>query len=154
MSTLVRWEPFRELVNMRDRMDRLFQDYPGRSWPEEEALAKDIWNPPVDVFETKDSLVLKADLPQVNKEDVDISVDGNLLTIRGERKREKEINEKDYYRMERSYGTFSRSFTLPGTVNAEKIEASFEGGVLSVTLPKKEESKPKQIKVKVEGNGK
>lgn len=135
-------------------MDRLFQDYPGRSWPEEEALAKDIWNPPVDVFETKDSLVLKADLPQVNKEDVDISVDGNLLTIRGERKREKEINEKDYYRMERSYGTFSRSFTLPGTVNAEKIEASFEGGVLSVTLPKKEESKPKQIKVKVEGNGK
>ena len=154
MSTLVRWEPFRELVNMRDRMDRLFQDYPGRSWPEEEALAKDIWNPPVDVFETKDSLVLKADLPQVNKEDVDISVDGNLLTIRGERKREKEINEKDYYRMERSYGTFSRSFTLPGTVNAEKIEASFEGGVLSVTLPKKEESKPKKIKVKVEGNGK
>ena len=154
MSTLVRWEPFRELINMRDRMDRLFQDYPGRSWPEEEALAKDIWNPPVDVFETKDSLVLKADLPQVNKEDVDISVDGNLLTIRGERKREKEVNEKDYYRMERSYGTFSRSFTLPGTVNAEKIEASFEGGVLSVTLPKKEESKPKQIKVKVEGNGK
>ena len=85
---------------------------------------------------------------------MDISVEGNVLTLRGERKREKEVKEKDFYRMERSYGAFSRSFTLPGSVDADKIEADFAGGVLKVTLPKREESKPKQIKVKVSGNGK
>ncbi len=96
---------------------------------------------------------LKADLPEVNQDDVNISVEGNVLTIHGERKGEKEVKERDYYRMERSYGAFSRSFTLPATVNTEKIEATISGGVLTVALPKKEESKPKQIQVKVSGNG-
>ena len=159
MSSLIRWEPFRDLVSLRDRMDRLFGDFAGRGWPTqgwptEEGLTAGMWNPPVDVYETKDSIVLKADLPDVKKEEVDISVEGNILTLRGERKREKEVKEKDFYRMERSYGAFSRSFTLPGSVDADRIEADFAGGVLKVTLPKREESKPKQIKVKVEGNGK
>ena len=154
MSTLVRWEPFRALITLRDRMDRFFDDVASRGWPGEESLTTGVWNPLVDVYETKDSIVLKADLPEVNKEDVDISVEGNTLTLRGERQHEREVKEKDYYRMERSYGTFSRSFTLPGTVEPHKIEATFAGGVLTITLPKKEESKPKRIKVKVEGNGK
>jgi HSP20 family protein len=154
MSSLIRWEPFRDFVALRDRMDRLFGETSGRNWPAEEGLATSVWNPPVDVYETNDSIVLKADLPEVNKEDVDISVQGNVLAIRGERKREQEVKEQNYYRMERSHGTFTRSFTLPGTVDAEKIEAGFTGGVLTVTLPKREESKPKQIRVKVSGNGK
>ena len=154
MSTLVRLEPFRDRLSLRDRMDRLFDEFTGRGWPGEESLSTGVWNPAVDVYETKDSIVLKADLPDVKQEDVDISIQGSTLTLRGERKHEKEIKEKDCYRMERSYGAFSRSFTLPGTVDPDKIEANFSGGVLSITLPKKEESKPKQIKVKVEGNGK
>ena len=154
MSTLVRWEPFRDMLSLRDRMDRLFEEFTDRGWPGEESLTAGVWKPPVDVYETKDSIVLKADLPEVNKEDVEISVQGNTLTLRGERKQEREVHEKDYYRMERSYGTFTRSFTLPGTVEPDKIEATFAGGVLTMTLPKKEESKPKQITVKVEGNGK
>jgi len=157
MSSLIRWEPFREFATLSDRMNRLFGET-GRTWPAnwpaEEGLTTGLWNPPVDVYETTDSLVLKADLPEVNKENVDISVQGNVLSIRGERKREEEVKEKDFYRMERTHGVFTRSFTLPGTVDPEKIEAGFSGGVLTVTLPKREESKPKQIRVKVTGNGK
>ncbi|OFW44145.1 MAG: molecular chaperone [Acidobacteria bacterium RIFCSPLOWO2_12_FULL_60_22] len=154
MSSLIRWEPFRDVVSLRERMDRLFDEMGGRGWPAEEGLTTGVWNPLVDVYETKDALVLKADLPEVTKDDVDISVQGNTLTIHGERKREKEVKEKDFYRMERSYGAFSRSFTLPGAVDPDKIEAAFSGGVLTLTLPKREESKPKQIKVKVSGDGK
>ena len=153
MSSLIRWEPFREFVTLSDRMNRLFGES-GRTWPTEEGLTTGVWNPAVDVYETNDSIVLKADLPEVSKEDVDISVQGNVLTIRGERKRDQEVKEKDFYRMERSHGVFTRSFTLPGTVDPEKIEAGCSGGVLTVTLPKREESKPKQIRVKVSGNGK
>ena len=161
MSSLIRWEPFREFATLSNRMNRLFGET-GRKWPAtwptplptEEGLTTGVWNPPVDVYETNESIVLKADLPEVNKEEVDISVEGNVLTIRGERKREEEVKEKDFYRMERSHGRFTRSFTLPGTVDPEKIEAGFSGGVLTVTLPKREESKPKQIRVKVTGNGK
>lgn len=154
MSTLIRWEPARELSTLRDRMDRLFGDALGRSWGGEEGLATGAWIPPVDVFETPESIILKADLPDINKDDVDISIENNTLTIKGERNSEKESKEKNFYRMERSYGTFSRSFTLPPVVAAEKAEASFENGVLTLTLPKREESKPKQIKVKVGTNGK
>ena len=103
----------------------------------------------MDVHETPESIVLKADLPDVNKDEVDISVENNTLTIRGERKREQEVKEKNFYRMERSHGAFARSFSLPPTVEAERIGASFKDGVLTLTLPKREGSKPKQIKVKV-----
>ena len=154
MSTLVRWEPTRELSTLRDRMDRLFNETFGRGWGGEEGLSTSVWTPPVDVFETPESIVLKADLPDVNKDEVDVSIENNTLTLKGERKLEKETKEKNFYRMERSYGTFSRSFTLPPNVAADRVEASFENGVLTLTLPKREESKPKQIKVKVGGNSK
>jgi HSP20 family protein len=154
MSTLIRWEPTRELSTLRERMDRLFNETIGRTWGGEEGLATGVWIPPVDVYETPESIVMKADLPDVNKDEVDISVDNNTLTIKGERKMEKEVKERDFYRMERSFGTFSRSFTLPPTVETGKIGAEFANGVLTLTLPKREESKPKQIKVKVSGNGK
>ncbi|MBI4443351.1 MAG: Hsp20/alpha crystallin family protein [Acidobacteria bacterium] len=150
---MIRWEPLRELATMRDRMNRLFDPYP-RGWCDDEGLATSLWNPPVDVYETNESIVIKADLPEVAPNDVDIAVQGNTLTVRGERKRESEINEKDYHRVERSYGTFARSFTLPATIDADKIEANFSQGVLKINLPKREESKPKQVKVKVSSNGK
>lgn len=149
MSTLIRWEPTRELSTLRDRMDRLFSEALGRGWGGEEGLATGVWVPPVDVFETPESIILKADLPEVKKEEVDISIENNTLTIKGERKMEREVKEKNFYRMERSYGSFSRSFTLPPTVAGDKADATFENGVLTLTLPKREESKPKQIKVKV-----
>ena len=154
MSALVRWEPFRDMVNLRGRMDRLFDQLAGHPWENNEGLAATPWNPPVDVYETNGSIILKADLPDVKQNDVEIAIEGNTLTIKGERKRESEVQEKSYYRIERSYGTFTRSFTLPPTIDTEKIDASFSQGVLKLTLPKREESKPKQIKVKVNGEGK
>ena len=155
MSSMIRWEPFRELSTFHDRMERLFNEVTGHfARPNESDLTAGLWNPPVDVYETNDSIVMKADLPDVKQNEVDISVDGNTLTIKGERKREKEINEKSYYRSERIYGSFVRSFTLPGTVDPEKIEATFTNGVLKLTLPKREETKPKQIKVKVNDDSK
>jgi HSP20 family protein len=132
-------------------LDNVFNDILGRGWGSEEGLATGAWIPQVDVFETADSIVLKADLPEVKKSDVDISIQNNTLTLKGERKMERESKENQVYRMERSYGTFSRSFSLPPTVDSERAEAEFADGVLTLTLPKREESKPKQIKVKVNG---
>ena len=152
MSTLIRWEPARNLNPFRGQMDRFFNEAFGRNWGIEEGLATDAWLPPVDVMETPESIVLKADLPEVSKDDVEISIQNNTLTLKGERKMEREVNEKLIYRMERSYGSFSRSFSLPPTVDTERVEASFANGVLTLTLPKREESKPKQIKVKVNGS--
>jgi HSP20 family protein len=134
-------------------MEKAFGDA-ARGWGHDEGLTSGPWTPAVDVYETNDAIVLKADLPDVKQEDVDISVEGNTLSIRGERKQEKEVHDKNYYRMERSYGNFVRSFSLPATVDSEKIDATFSHGVLKLTIPKREESKPKQIKVKVAGDGK
>jgi len=153
MSSVIRWEPFRDLVALKDRMDRLFSDVPGRGWPREEGLTAGAWLPPVDVYETNDSIIMKAELPGLTENDVDISVEGNILTLKGERQREKEVEEKNYYRAERTFGAFTRTFNLPPTVDAGRIGASFSHGVLQLTLPKREETKPRQIKVKVESNG-
>ena len=136
-----------ELTTLRDRMDRLFNETLGRGWGGEEGLATTVWMPPVDVFETENSIVLKADLPDVNKDEVDISIENNTLTIKGERQMEKETKEKNFYRMERSYGTFSRSFTLPPTVDGQTVNAKLADGVLTVTLNKREETKPRKITV-------
>ena len=152
MSSLIRWEPFRDIYSLQDRMNRLFGDLSHRPGATDEGLTSGAWTPQVDVYETAESIVLKADLPGMSQNDVEISVEGNTLTVKGERKFEKEVNEKDYYRMERSYGTFTRSFTLPPTVDSDKIDAAFAQGVLKITLPKREESKPKQIKVKINGS--
>jgi HSP20 family protein len=146
MTTIARLEPFRGLSTLQDQFNRLFNEQL-RNHSEESALTT--WAPAVDIYETTNELVVKADLPEVNEKDIDVRVENNLLTIRGERKFEKSVSEENFLRVERTYGSFSRSFSLPNTVNAEKIGAEYKNGVLTVTLPKREESKPRQVKVTV-----
>jgi HSP20 family protein len=144
---ITRFEPFRELAAVQARLNRIFTE-PYENG--DDALAQANWVPPVDVFETaQHELVLKAELPGVKKEDIDLKVENNTLTIRGERKREVETKEEGYHRVERSYGGFARSFTLPSTVNAEAVKADYRDGVLTVTLPAREEAKPRQVQIAV-----
>jgi HSP20 family protein len=150
MSTIDRWDPFRNLSTLQEQVNRLFEtSYRGRS----DNSALTTWAPAVDIYETENELVLKADLPDVNEQDLDIQIENNMLTIRGERKFDHEVKEDNYLRIERTYGAFSRSFSLPNTVNPEAIKAEYKNGVLRVELPKRAESKPRQVKVNV-GNGK
>jgi len=154
MNTVVRYEPFRGLSTLHDQVNRLFNETMFRGQNEDSAITT--WAPAVDIYETPNELVVKADLPDVNEKDIDIRVENNLLTVRGERKFEKKVTEDNYLRVERTYGAFSRSFSLPNTVNPEAIHAEYKNGVLTVNLPKREESKPRQVKVAVNssGNGK
>jgi len=154
MNTVVRYEPFRGLSSLHDQVNRLFNETVFRGQNEDSAITT--WAPAVDIYETPNELVVKADLPDVEEKDIDIRVENNLLTIRGERKFEKNVSEDNYLRVERTYGAFSRSFSLPNTVNAEAIHAEYKNGVLTVNLPKREETKPRQVKVSVNsaGNGK
>jgi len=144
--TLTRWEPFRGINSLQEQVFRLFDDLPFRG---DDASALTSWAPAVDIYETPQELVVKADLPEVDPKDLDIRVENNVLTIRGERKFEKKVNEDNYLRVERAYGSFSRSFSLANTVNSESIKADYSNGVLALTIPKREEAKPKQIKVNV-----
>jgi HSP20 family protein len=146
MRTLARWEPFRGATTLQDQVNRLLNDVFERK-AEESSLTT--WAPSVDIYETEHELVVKADLPEVDAKDLDIRVENNILTIRGERKFEKKVNEENYLRVERAYGSFARSFTLANTVNSEAIKADYQNGVLTLSIPKKEEAKPKQIKVNV-----
>jgi HSP20 family protein len=154
MNTVVRYEPFRGLSTLDDQVNRLFNESMFRGQNDESAIT--ILAPAVDIYETLNELVVKADLPDMNEKDIDIRVENNLLTVRGERKFENNVAEDNYPRMERTYGAFSRSFSLPNTVNPEAIHAEYKNGVLTVNLPKREESKPRQVKVSVNssGNGK
>ena len=146
MRTLARWEPFHGATTLQDQVNRLFNDVFERKAEESSLTA---WAPSVDIYETEHELVVKADLPEVDSKDLDIRVENNILTIRGERKFEKKVNEENYLRVERAYGSFARSFTLANTVNSEAIKADYQNGVLTLSIPKKEEAKPKQIKVNV-----
>ncbi|MCU1315696.1 MAG: heat shock protein Hsp20 [Candidatus Acidoferrum typicum] len=146
MRTLTQWEPFRGATTLQDQVNRLFNNVLERKGEESSLTA---WAPAVDIYETEHELVVKADLPEVDPKDLDIRVENNILTIRGERKFEKNVNQENYLRVERAYGSFARSFTLANTVNAEAIKADYQNGVLTLTIPKKEEAKPKQIKVTV-----
>lgn len=146
---LLRWEPFKDILSIQDRMNRLFDNIIVRSKGDEDTLARGVWSPPVDIYETEDSIVLKAELPGVNKDDVSVEVKDNLLILRGERKFEKDVKEENYHRMERAYGAFQRSFTLPNIVDKEKVKAKYKDGVLEIALPKASEAKLKQIKVEV-----
>jgi HSP20 family protein len=146
MTTITRLQPFRGFSALQDQVNRIFNETV-RSQGDESALTA--WAPSVDIYETPNELVVKADLPEVDEKDIDIRVENNLLTIRGERKFDKSVTEDNYLRIERTYGTFSRSFSLPNTVNAETIRAEYKNGVLTVNLPKREESKPRQVKVNV-----
>lgn len=145
-ATLNRWEPFRGASTLQEQVNRLFGNALERS-AEESNLTS--WAPAVDIYETEHELVVKADVPEVDPKDLDIRVENNILTIRGERKFEKKVNEENYLRVERAYGTFSRSFSLANTVNSEAIKADYQNGVLTLTIPKREEAKPKLIKVNV-----
>jgi HSP20 family protein len=146
MRTITRFEPFRGATTLQDQVNRLFNDVLDRAGEESSLTA---WAPSVDIYETEHELVVKADLPEVDPKDLDIRVENNILTIRGERKFEKNVSEENYLRVERSYGSFARSFTLANTVNSEAIKADYQNGVLKLSIPKREEAKPKQIKVSV-----
>ncbi len=146
---LIRWDPFREMSSLQERMNRLISDYRFRAPFGEEELAQGSWIPPVDIHETKEAIVLNIELPGVTKEDIQLEVKDSTLTIRGEKKVEKDVKEENFHRMERTYGAFMRAFTLPSMVRQESVKARFKDGVLEVTLPKAEEAKPKQIKVDV-----
>lgn len=145
-ATLSRFEPFRGATSLPEHLNRLFNEaFAGSS--DEGGLTS--WAPAVDIYETEHELVVKADLPDSKPEELDIRVENNILTIRGERKFEKKVDERNYLRMERTYGSFSRSFSLANTVNSEAIKAEYKDGVLTLTIPKREEAKTKQIKVNV-----
>ncbi len=148
MTLITRWDPFREFVTLQDRMNRLFRDSYG---PEgrEEALTTTTFAPPVDVYEDEHNVILKIEVPGIDEKDIDVRVENNTLTVHGERKFEKEEKEENFRRVERQYGSFTRTFTLPNTVDADKVQADYDKGVLKIQLAKKAEAKPKQIKVNV-----
>jgi HSP20 family protein len=146
MRTMNRLEqPFRGATTLQEQINRIFGD--GARTHEESNLTP--WAPAVDIYETENELVVKADLPDVNPQDLDIRVENNILTIRGERKFEAKAHEDNYLRIERAYGSFSRSFSLANSVNSDAIKADYHDGVLTLSLPKREEAKPKQVKVNV-----
>jgi HSP20 family protein len=147
MRTINRWEqPFRGATTLQEQINRVFGDVVGRAGEESNLTP---WAPEVDIYETENEMVVKADLPDVDPQDLDIRVENNILTIRGERKFDKTVNEDNYLRIERSYGSFSRSFSLTNSVKSEAIKADYQNGVLTLSIPKREEAKPKQIKVNV-----
>ena len=146
MTVVTRWDPFREFTTLQDRMNRLFRD----SYSEgQEALTTSSFAPPVDVYEDEHNVTLKIEVPGIDEKDIDVRIENNLLTVHGERKFEKEEKEENYRRVERQYGSFTRSFTLPNAVNTETVQANYEKGILKIQLAKKAEAKPKQIKVNV-----
>jgi len=147
---IIRWDPFRNVATLQDRINRLFEDSFPRSGDIDEDISMCEWKPSVDIYETEEGIVIKAELPGVNKEDVSVEVKNNILTLKGERFVDKEIDEDKYYRRERCFGTFHRTFTLQDTVLPDKIKAKFRNGVLEIEVPKPEEEKPRQISVNVE----
>jgi HSP20 family protein len=149
---IVRWDPFREVVSLQNRLNSLFQDF-GRGQADGETLTAASFAPPVDIYEDEHKLVLKLEVPGVKESDLDVQVEGRTLTVRGERKFSTEEKEENFHRIEHRYGTFARSFTLPNTVDAENVKASYDAGVLQVELLKKPEAKPRQIKIGVSSVG-
>ena len=150
--SMVKYDPFRELRSLQDEMTRLFSGVVPASYGREE-MTHGAWAPSVDIYEDKDRLILEAELPGMNREDFEISVENNVITLSGERKLEKKTEGDNYHRVERSYGTFTRSFTLPQTVTADGATADFENGVLKVSLPKREETKARKIEISGAGSG-
>ncbi len=150
--SITRYDPFRDLRSLQDEVNRLFSTNLSRAFGDE-GIARGAWMPNVDIYENKDQIVLEAELPGMNREDFDLTVENNQLTLRGERRFEKKDEGDNYHRVERSYGSFTRSFTLPQTVSAEGATAEYRNGVLRVALPKREEVKARRIEVSGEGAG-
>lgn len=146
-----RWEQAQELMKLHDRMNRLF----GLTQNEldEDQLSSGSWTPACDILETREAVIVRAEVPGVKRADIEISLDNGVLTLRGARKLEKETEERSYYRIERSYGSFVRSFTLPRSVDAERISANLEDGVLEIRMPRREETRPRQIKIETGVDG-
>jgi HSP20 family protein len=145
---VTRWDPFRELASLQNRVNTLFQDY-GRG--QDELTATSSFVPAVDVYEDEHKVTLKLEVPGISEDDLDIRLENNTLTVRGERKFEEEEKEENFHRIERRYGSFARSFTLPNTLDTENVQAKYEDGVLRIELAKRAEAKPKQIKVNISG---
>lgn len=145
---IVRFDPFREMASLQDRVNRMFADVYGRR--DDDVMTRGEWIPPVDIYQTDGhELVLKAELPDLNRDDISIKVENNTLTISGQKKMDSAVKENQYHRIERTFGGFSRSFTLPAMVDTNAIGADYKNGVLTVRLPLREEAKPKQIQVQV-----
>src|SRR5713101_6202066 len=148
--SIIRYEPFRDLRALQDEVNRLFTGNMARF--DDEGIARGSWSPSVDIYENKDHIVLEAELPGMKREDFDLSVENNVITLRGERHFEKKDESDNYHRVERAYGSFTRSFTLPNSVTAEGANAEYSNGVLRVTLPKREETKARRIEIKTNGS--
>ena len=144
---LVRWNPMRSMFNYRNRFNRVFDDFFYPVHRDEGEMTLRNWTPSVDIYDNDDNIVIKAELPGVDKKDISVDVDGRFLTLKGERSAENEVKEENFHRREREYGKFQRVFTLPAEVNADDINADYEDGVLTIDIPKPEEKKPKQITV-------
>jgi HSP20 family protein len=157
MTVLTRWEPFRDFATLQDRINRVFRDTYSQGG-QDQSLATSSFAPAVDVYEDEHNVTLKVEVPGIDEKDIDIRLENNTLTVHGERKIEKEEKEENYRRVERQYGSFTRTFTLPTTLDSENVSANYDKGVLSITLPKKAEAKPRQINVNVgsekQGSGK
>ena len=145
---IVKYNPLRELQALQEQMHRLME-HPWRHEFDGEDLKEGLWNPPVDIYEDAESLVVKAEVPDIDQKDIEVKIENNTLTIKGERKHETDVKKENFHRVERYFGSFSRSFQLPPTVDQEKVTAVCEKGVLTITLAKREEIRPKQITVKV-----
>jgi len=151
--TIVRYDPFRDLRTLQEEVNRLFSNNLTLSFGEE-GIARGAWNPNVDIYENKDQIVLEAELPGMNRDDFDLTIENNVITLRGQRHFEKKDETDNYHRVERSYGSFARSFTLPQAVTGDGVTAEYSAGVLRVTLPKREETKARRIEVTGEKAGK
>ncbi len=147
---IVRWDPFRDVAALQDRINRIFNDSFGRSRDLDDEVSLYDWRPPVDIYETDDGIVLKVELPGVNKEDVSVEVKDNVLTLKGERLLDPAIKDDQYYRKERSFGKFNRSFSLQEPIKPDLIKAGFKNGILTIEVPRPEEEKPKQITVNID----
>lgn len=144
--SIVRFDPFRDLRSLQDEVNRLFSTNLSRTY-DDEGIARGAWNPSVDIFENKDHIVLEAELPGMNREDFDLSIENNVITLKGERRFEKKDDGDNYHRVERSYGSFTRSFTLPQTVQPDEVVAEYRNGVLRVKMPKRDEVRARRIEI-------
>lgn len=153
VMAITRWDPFRDVLALQNRMNSLFQDFNRTSGEGSDLMTTAAFVPPVDIYEDQHKIVLKLEVPGMKESDLDIQLENNLLTVKGERKFENEEKEENFHRIERRYGSFYRSFTIPNTVNPESVKANYDAGVLRVELEKRAEAKPKQIKVQVGATG-
>jgi len=144
---IVKYNPFRELRTMQDQMNRMLDMAWNREFGEE--LKEGVWQPPVDIYEDEHSVIIKAEVPDVDQKDIEVRIENGTLTLRGERKHSSDIRKENYYRVERYFGQFQRSFSLPQSINQDKVQATCDRGILTITLPKREETRPKPISVEV-----